>query len=672
MRIVNMFYRVERNKLFIYKVFQKDGKKEYDKFEANYDPYFYTKEEIESPLVTKTEIVEAENGKFFRNYVSLPFSVRTIRDALDVKKIETFEADIPYSIRYFIDNVDDIGDEDLTIAYFDIESSNPPFRFVDFNVDKIKSIAFTAGEVEKCFHIDDFRNERELIMKFFEEVLNYSVLVGWNTQFFDLPYLYKRCIINRVPLKILQYFVFLDLMNLYKRFVTSYSKQQIVTSFSLDNVSFIELGEKKFDKKVLFGGTKEEVVKYNIRDCRLVEKIDEKLKLTKLIDSFSRISKLMIGDCTNFSRIITFIIMKRLNKKYVFNNSNYGAENDDVGYLGALVLDPPTGIIENVAVFDFSAMYPNIIIDYNISIDKNGTYPQIVKEFMILRGKYKKLLAETGNETYNVLQIGSKFLLASFYGVLGFPRSRIFNKDLAEKITTTGRSLLKGIASFSSSRGYPAIYGDTDSIMIQIPIEKCRDFKDEINDYLIKNFGVKNLLVNFEKFFSKVYFYGVKKRYFGRIVLDENFEETDKFFSRGMEIRRTDWCKLATEYQETLLKLMLDNVSNAYSFHKKTMKSIDKQPIEKFVIYKSLTKKISEYKVKPPHVRLATSQTFVGEKIGYIVTGYRNKRITNVDKPENVKKIGDIAIDYYKDRQINAIYKRILEPLLQTSLSDFF
>jgi DNA polymerase elongation subunit (family B) len=690
MRVINVFYEANENKQIIINVVkQVNGKKVLEKIPSSFLPYFYTQQPISSPLIKETHTVNAINGIFLKHVVQLPQDVKTIRDTI---KAKTFEADIPFAKRWLIDTNLDCGDEPLTCLAIDIEANNPPERWVDFDKDEILSIACYNDSVQKVFFKDDFKDEKELLMNFFDFIKDYSVIFGWNLKGFDLPYLRKRLIINGLGVRCLKFFCWLDLMDLYKRFVTSYSKTTLTTSYALESVAKLELGEEKYEKReVMLTKTKEAVAKYNLRDAELCWKLEKKLKLIKLIEAFSQISNLPIVDCEHFSRIITFMVMRELKGKWVFNNTG---EWEKEGYKGGYVFEAPVGIFENVAVFDFKSLYPNIIRSFNISIEtlskegrikipnncnfktEKGVYPKLIEKFMELRKQYKQLYEQTNDEIYNTLQIGCKFLNASFYGVLGFGFSRIYNKQLAESITSVGRYLLQNfLPQILEEKGYKILAGDTDSIFIQL---KTQNFLEEIQELeklmneklklLSTKFNLTNnyLDIRCEKIFKKVLFYGRKKRYFGLICWEDG-KWCNEFFARGLEIRRTDWCQLAVEYEAKLLELLLQSVNEAYKFHKEFVKNIFFQPTEKFVIYKSLTKNPSEYKVKPLHAMLATEKDFVGDKIGYLVVGEGERLQAERWEGKDVK----ICYNYYIDRQIYPIYERLLLPFLQSSLKGF-
>ena len=656
-------------------------------------PYFYTRKEFHHNLITSTKKVHMLNGTFYKHEVRLPRDIRMTRPN------DSYEADVKYSIRWIIDNKIDLGNEPLTKVYVDLESDNPPSRFTDFEKDRILSIAVYSDNVQKTFWLRDYESEKEMIQDFLETIKNYSCVLGWNLFGYDLPYLQTRLKVNGINPSILnKYWVWLDLMDLYKRFVTSYSRQKIVTSYSLKSVAHNEIGVEKLNKNLLFNRNKEEVSRYNLRDAELVYRIDKKLKLSDLIDAFSRISNLPPNECLYFSRIIQYMVMRELHGKWVFRNYRSTNTNFLKNFQGGMVIEPPIGIFKNIAVYDFASLYPNIIRTFNISIEtlnpngeiktpvrqrfmkQRGIYPKILDHFMNLRSHYKNLYKKTKNEIYYTLQVGCKFLNAAFYGVLGFKSSRIYHPELAATITAIGRWLIQQVREELEKKGYSTVYGDTDSVMVQLKTDKLEEAYEVgkmINDYLESLSSEFNLTQNYlrtklEKVFSKILFYGVKKRYFGKVVWDDG--PVEKFFARGLEIRRTDWCKLAVEYEKELLRIMLDDLQKAKIFHDNFIQQIRHQPLEKFVIHKSLQKTKDEYRAKtlPLHARLARPNDWVGVKIGYIVTStnpLEGVRYDDEVKAENVKP----DYDYYLKNQIRPIYERILKPMLvkQESLTNY-
>lgn len=668
-------------------------------------PYFYDEpqQHVDNYGIVKIDDVNVMNGTFKKYTVSSPEMIPLARTTT------SRESDIPYTRRVIYDSNMYLGNDPLTKCYIDTEAYNPTSRFVDFEIDELKSISMILNDGRKYViynlrnesaqmsieYSDDIENrttyikvanERSLLSMFYEITQNEAMYVGWNLRDFDYAFMKTRSM--KYNMYDFNKHVWMDLMSLYKRFVTSYSKTNIVTSFSLENVSQHELGVGKLDKKeALWGNDIQKEMEYNLRDSELVKQIDEKTKLTELIDSMSITLNLLIDDCVYFSNAIEYVVMRELHNKYIFKNKQHIPPQKDSNYKGAFVQEAPTGIFKNVATFDFSSLYPNIIRTFNLGPETiydsgeinipelpyhytkqfESVYNKIITQLLSLRKKYKQEYEQTHNETFNTMQIGVKFLIASFYGVLGFENGRLYDKRVAESITTIGQHLIKIIGE-----KFGSIYGDTDSVMIPLGDDYSKEtivkIENEMNELISDELKQYNTMTNtlnirFEKMFDKVYFYGKKKRYYGVVTLDEDFNKCNYVLARGLEIRRTDWCPLAIEYETNILKLILEDIKLATQYHHDFLINIRKQPPEKFIIRKSITKPISEYKTIPPHIKIANEHDYIGSKIGYIVTHYAKRRIVNVSRDIDKAKP---SYKYYIDKQIDPLYDRLLKPLIGT------
>ena len=110
-----------------------------------------------------------------------------------------------------------------------------------------------------------------------------------------------------------------------------------------------------------------------------------------------------------------------------------------------------------------------------------------------------------------------KILMNSFYGVMGTPLSRFYNPNLSYGITGTGQWLLNTCKDYLESKNYNVIYGDTDSLFIQLKEDERAYFNksatlimDNINNYLTelikKDFNVVSKLeMEYEKHFIKFF-----------------------------------------------------------------------------------------------------------------------------------------------------------------------
>lgn len=260
-----------------------------------------------------------------------------------------------------------------------------------------KKVVFGCGDFENKFDdVEYFKCADEAaLLRSFVDMWNsprYSpdVVTGWNVDFFDIPYLINR--ITRVlgdswakklsPWGYLQEkkieimgnetqiyipvgITILDYLQLYKKF--AYTQQE---SYKLDHIAQEELGEKKLE----FDGTLAELevgdyqkyVEYNIHDVRLVDMLDDKLKLIELVYAMAYDAGVNYQDTFTTVGLWDVIIHNHLMKQGIVIHQFEKAQRDEP-ILGGYVKDPKPGMYNWVVSLDLNSLYPHIIMQYNIS-----------------------------------------------------------------------------------------------------------------------------------------------------------------------------------------------------------------------------------------------------------------------------------------------------------------
>ena len=238
-------------------------------------------------------------------------------------------------------------------------------------------------------------DERALLEKFvdFMQKVQPDVITGWNTTFFDIPYLCNRIkslfgnkfMQNMSPWKmvteentstfgrnITRYNIWgvsnLDYMDLYKKF--TYTDQE---SFSLDNIAFVELGVKKdpnpFDTfREWYTKDYQSFIDYNIKDVELVDALEDHLAMITLMLTMAYEAKINYNDVYSQVRmwdVITFNFLK--NKNIVIPQRRKHEKR--AKYVGAYVKEPQVGQHNWIMSFDLNSLYPHLIMQYNISTE---------------------------------------------------------------------------------------------------------------------------------------------------------------------------------------------------------------------------------------------------------------------------------------------------------------
>ena len=239
------------------------------------------------------------------------------------------------------------------------------------------------------------KNEKDLLEKFlgFWETHIPDIITGWNTEFFDIPYLCNRIInifdegedqVKRLsPWKnifsrevyqmgrthqvyTLDGIAALDYFDLYRKF--TYTNQE---RYTLDHIAFVELGERKsgnpYDTfREWYTEDYQSFIEYNINDVELVDKLEDKMKLIELCLTMAYEAKVNFTDVLGTVRFWDIIIYNHLCKKKIVIPPKKQRKKVEK-YEGAYVKEPQIGIHKWVMSFDLNSLYPHLIMQYNIS-----------------------------------------------------------------------------------------------------------------------------------------------------------------------------------------------------------------------------------------------------------------------------------------------------------------
>lgn len=402
-----------------------------------------------------------------------------------------FESDVPRETRVLTDlylNDDQVA-KGHRILFFDIEvSSEGGFasvtkankeitaigcydqhnnREVMWIWDRDGTMGGTEKQVGKCL-VKPFGTEAELLTDFltFYTQLSPTILVGWNSNNYDIPYLYTRLLnvfdtdtANMLsPIGMVKFNQYrgrwqiagvscLDYLDMYQKF--TYARRP---SYRLDAIGMYEvnMGKVKYDGTLdtLFRDDIEKFIEYNLRDVHIVVAIDAKMKLIDLVMNISHVGHTQYDDYPYSSKYIEGTILtylhrngrvapnKRAEGRAEFNER---LADDEEGFAGAFVQPPMPGLYEWVYNLDLQSLYPSIIMSLNISPEtRRGT----VKNWNLdqhIKSKNGKYIVSIGS-VENVLDydqfvqfMNDEQLMISSNGVLyNKPIERVVGKIIEE------------------------------------------------------------------------------------------------------------------------------------------------------------------------------------------------------------------------------------------------
>ncbi len=234
---------------------------------------------------------------------------------------------------------------------------------------------------EWTFKYKQFETEYDMVYTFFKDLApKMPLITGWNWLGYDWPYLLNRAKRLGIDPKIISpsryligkqqlpvHLLMVDYLEIYKKWDRVI---KIKESNRLSYVADKAIGLKKIEYsgtlRDLYQSNFEDFIYYNAVDCALVHYIDQKLKTMQTFFKIAQIAGVEIN--RSLSPVWSTEIMmlrKFLERKQVFT-----AEKKDevhVKFAGGYVKEPITGLHEWVACYDFASLYPNTMVQWNIS-----------------------------------------------------------------------------------------------------------------------------------------------------------------------------------------------------------------------------------------------------------------------------------------------------------------
>ncbi len=443
----------------------------------------------------------------------------------------------------------------------------------------------------------------------------------------------------------------------------------------------------------LFREDKVALASYNLQDARLVSAIFAKTALLEMQVKRTQISGLLLDQIGRSTAAFDHVMLPRLHR-----HGRVAPNVRDVvsgrHAAGGYVMDPVAGLYRDVVVLDFRSLYPSIIRTFKIdplsrliAAERSGEdvirtpdgfafsrrehiLPDMIESLLARRAEAKR-----AGDPY--LSQAVKILMNSFYGVMGSLGCRFYHPDLPSAITGTGQWLLKGCRAFLEEAGYRVLYGDTDSVFVQLPAqegaagaEAGQALASRLNEYwrqrLATEFEVESHLeMEYEKHYLRFLLpsargseEGAKKRYAG--LRREGDQEVLDFV--GMEYVRSDWTPLAKTFQyELYWRLFHDEDVQAWmrSFVDAVRGGTKDGQL---VYYKRLRKDEKEYtRPVPPQVKAARM----------LGRGVRDVRYVMTPEGPVPIQLKPTQIDYrhYVEKQLAPIADAVL-PLIGQSFDD--
>lgn len=397
----NIYYNGKDRSVTLF-TWDKNGKR--IKVDASVDPYLYVEGLGDYESIYGTKLVK----KIFRTQYD---RYKYLKDTNIKRVFDNFPVTQQYLVDTFwkVNETREFAQYPIKVMFLDIEvyapddfphanKANEPVNVITV-YDSLHKKFLTWGIKD---YVSDDPNvkyvkcvtEKDIFIRFIEYIeQDYpDILTGWNSEFFDIPYVINRCnkilgeewvrrlspsgnVYNRsikgqFGQEQIRWYVegisLIDYLDVYKRFCLG-----VRESYKLDYIAEIELGEKK----VSFGSMNlatladkdwKTFIDYNIQDVKLLVKLEEKLKYTELIRMLAYVGLTTFESAMGSLSVINGATAVRA--RYRDQKIPSFIRDEDTGKNpGAYVGEPLSGFQEYIISFDANSLYPNVMISLNIS-----------------------------------------------------------------------------------------------------------------------------------------------------------------------------------------------------------------------------------------------------------------------------------------------------------------
>ncbi|HSB89104.1 MAG TPA: DNA polymerase domain-containing protein [Anaerolineales bacterium] len=364
---------------------------------------------------------------------------------------------------------------------------------------------------------------------------------------------------------------------------------------------------------------------------------------------------------------------------------------------GGLVYTPTPGLHQHVAELDFTAMYPSIMVNFNISPEtvgaeccegtpvpelgtpvcrhRQGLVPETLAPLLEKRARYKALVralpeGDRRKEAFRRRYSAHKWLLVTCFGYLGYKNARFGRIEAHEAVTAYGREVLLRAKEIVERRGFRVLHLYVDGLWVDKPGAPQRPDYETLLAEIQANTGLHIALEGVYRWLAflpsrvepRV---TVANRYFGAF-------EDGTIKVRGIEARRHDTPAFIEATQLGALEI-LAHAPDAAAFRRRVPEAVaylrqrlgrlraGQVPLDELIVGHNLSRRPEEFTVRTPAARVAAEFTRAGIQLS---PGER-LRFIYVSGPEKARAWDLLAASVPYDRQVyTTLFLRAVESLL--------
>lgn len=589
-----------------------------------------------------------------------------------------FIEDIPQLVFYAMDievasprNVfPKVSESSYPISCIAINSSNNESTILyNSEIDFLKSSDLRHEDLPENASIKSFQNEQDLVKELFTLLKDIPILVTYNGNQFDLPYIINRAKKLGIKSNLLSYDFKMKVarfesglhIDLYDWFsnpaIRLYAYSGAYKDLKLDTVTNTILNKQKYDYEgTIWDLTGKELIYYNWMDTQLTLELltNDNRSTFKIMMLLGRITHVPLDELVN-RQVSTwlqyFFQFEHRRRNFLIPNKNTIREfkgmtatsqaiSKDKKFQGAIVIEPQKGLYFDVTVLDFASLYPSIISSRNLSYEtincghpecqdnivpgtnyhtctlNIGIISQLIGFLKDIRVEWFKKLSRGNSDHpnasfYKIVEKSLKVLINAAYGVLGAEFFSFYCLPVAESTTAIGRHLIEKTVNLCEELEVQVLYGDTDSVFLKTP---SKEVIDKIISWSHTELGIP---LEIDKEYRFITFSDRKKNYFGVM-------KNDQLDVKGLLGKKSNVPKCIQEYFSRATNALQEvQTPEDIEMVKEKLKNIvmelneriDKSRIvgkdkagfsaEDLAFTVQMTKFTNQYEVKPQHVKAA-------------------------------------------------------------------
>ncbi|MFB6203068.1 MAG: type B DNA-directed DNA polymerase [Candidatus Nanohaloarchaea archaeon] len=240
---------------------------------------------------------------------------------------------------------------------------------------------------------------------------------------------------------------------------------------------------------------------------------------------------------------------------------------------GGFIFSPETGLHRDVFEVDFSSLYPNIMVEKNISPDtlmcdchpdrqpvpgldysvceKDGFLRSVLKPLIDHRDRVKQELRERDDPELESVSDAIKWVLVSCFGYQGYRNSKFGRIECHEAINAHARDMLLDAKQEFEENGWEVVHGIIDSAWVKdrdssVDVEEiCRTVSERV-DVELEHEARYDWICFVPRKDSEA---GALNRYFGR-------KKSGEYKFRGIEARQSSSPEFVRDAQREMIEAL--------------------------------------------------------------------------------------------------------------------